>query len=227
MRWAWRRHWKVIGGSSGTVAVTSIGSGPLHAGRSAARAFGSRRHAARRRPARARRRRRRSAPASGRWLSRGSSRTRAPRPAAKANRSASIVPGPARSRGSPDSGSVSCVPVPDFDLGCGQQHQLDAEAGIELAELLLEQLHQRDCRDWAGWCRSRCGRPNRRPGRGRSRACAPRRPPAPAGTRRRAGGWSRQPILGPADRLGEKRGRVRKAGGGQRGSSGSSSVPSA
>ena len=32
--------------------------------------------------------------------------------------------------------------APGLDLGRGQDHQLDAEAGIEFAQLLLEQLHQ-------------------------------------------------------------------------------------
>ena len=32
--------------------------------------------------------------------------------------------------------------VPRLDLGCGQDHQLDTEAGIELTQLLLKELHQ-------------------------------------------------------------------------------------
>ncbi len=42
----------------------------------------------------------------------------------------------------PDLGQHILRAVPGLDLGRGQDHQLDAEAGIELAQLLLEQLHQ-------------------------------------------------------------------------------------
>ena len=168
---------------------------------------------------------------SGRWLSRGSRRTTFSAPSRSASRSArSIVP--SSPSGWPRArrlGQRVLRAGPGLDLGRGQDHQLDAEAGIELAELLLEQLHQlRDCRGWAGWCRWRCGRPSRRRGRARSRACARRRPPArTAGRGRRAGGWSRRrcPRAGRSAR--RRRAACGRRAAGRRGSIGSSSVPSA
>ena len=116
---------------------------------------------------------------------------------------------------------------PFLDLGRRQDHQLDAEAGIELAQLLLEELHQlRDCRGWAGWCRWRCGRPSRRRDRARSRACGRRRSPArTAGRGRRAGGWSRRrcPRAGRSAR--RRKGACGRRAAGRRGSIGSSTGP--
>ena len=49
---------------------------------------------------------------------------------------------PSEAASAPEFGQRILRAVPCLDLGRGQDHQLDAEAGIELAQLLLEQLHQ-------------------------------------------------------------------------------------
>ena len=194
MRWACWRQWKTERRIVGHEGHDIDRLGPLQQPRRP-RALHRGQRASRRRPARAWP----TAPVvctrSGRWLSRGSRRTTFSAPSRSASRSArSIVPSsPSDSRDRAGSGSASCVPSrprPRARPGSSARRRSRDRARPASPRTASSAW---GCRGWAGWCRSRCGRPSRRRDRARSRAGARRRPPArTAGRGRRAGGWSRR-----------------------------------